>query len=303
MTGQQGPPLPHENAAPDDPRSGAHLENNIPSGPTKCRGAFVGPEERSVNVIPFPASRASISRNMLHPLLRTAYMSRPVATPHRQACRCGAVLVGPNGQDRRRAVCDLGMDSRGAAMNLAKIAHFDSFRAYRWLVSIADPHPKLYGFLRDNGVDLNHTINLLNGAIALREWDIGGKKEEAILLPVIDEDGATPVDIVVFSVADPPRFETILGLGAILGLGEVMNPASYWGGTPCRLLRTPLEWLQEGIAGCAVVLDPSRSWPTLDWAPGKLAAKDMAHAEELVAAGAVNPKQLVVPASPWSAAA
>jgi hypothetical protein len=76
MTGQQGLPLPHENAAPDGPRSGAHLEN--PSGPTKNRGAFVGPEERSINVIPFPASRASISRSAVHPLLRTAYMSRPV---------------------------------------------------------------------------------------------------------------------------------------------------------------------------------------------------------------------------------
>jgi hypothetical protein len=69
-------PLPIENAAPDDPRSSAHLENNFPSGPTKSRGAFVGPEERSVNVIPFPASRPS--RNVVHPLMRTDYMTRPV---------------------------------------------------------------------------------------------------------------------------------------------------------------------------------------------------------------------------------
>ena len=41
----------------------------------------------------------------------------------------------------------------------------DSFRAYRWLVTIAEPNPKLYGFLRDNGVDLNHVLNLLGGAI------------------------------------------------------------------------------------------------------------------------------------------
>ena len=41
----------------------------------------------------------------------------------------------------------------------------DSFRVYRWLVTIAEPNPKLYGFLRDNGVDLNHVLNLLGGAV------------------------------------------------------------------------------------------------------------------------------------------
>ena len=46
-----------------------------------------------------------------------------------------------------------------------KSAAPDSFRAYRWLVTIAEPNPKLYGFLRDNGVDLNHVLNLLEGAI------------------------------------------------------------------------------------------------------------------------------------------
>jgi hypothetical protein len=188
-------------------------------------------------------------------------------------------------------------------VNLAKIAHFDSFRAYRWLVSIAEPHPKLYGFLRDYGVDLNHTINLLEGAIALRRWSIDGPEEDAVFLPIIDADGVTPVDVAVFSMASPACFKTILGLGAILGLGEVMNPASYWDGTPCRLLRTPLEWLQEGIAGAAVVLDPARSRPILDWAPGKLAARDMAHAEVLVAAGAVDPRKLVIPSMGRSAAA
>ena len=66
-------------------------------------------------------------------------------------------------------------------IDVARIVNFDSFRAYRWLVSIAEPNPKLYGFLRDNGVDLNHVFNLLGGAIALcppqllgSEWSEGG---------------------------------------------------------------------------------------------------------------------------------
>ena len=50
-------------------------------------------------------------------------------------------------------------------MNLATIVHFESVRAYRWLVTIAEPNPKPYGFLRNNGVDLNHVLNLLGDAI------------------------------------------------------------------------------------------------------------------------------------------
>ena len=53
----------------------------------------------------------------------------------------------------------------GAEIDLARIVNFDSFRAYRWLVTIAEPNPKLCGFLRGNGVDLNHVLNLLGGAI------------------------------------------------------------------------------------------------------------------------------------------
>jgi hypothetical protein len=72
------------------------------------------------------------------------------------------------------------------------------------------------------------------------------------LVPAFDEDGTSPLDIVAFSMRNPGRFRTLLGITAILGLGEIFNPSSYWNGTPCRLCRTPLEWLQEGIAGAAV---------------------------------------------------
>jgi hypothetical protein len=182
-----------------------------------------------------------------------------------------------------------------AEIDLGKIVNFDSFRAYRWLATIADPDRKLYGFLRSNGVDLNHVINLLDGAIARCEWSIGGPKEDCIFLPVMEDDGITPLDIVVFSMREPSRFETMLGLGAVLGAGEIKNPATYWAHQPCRLLRTPLAWLREGIAACAVILDPLRAKPILDWAPGNLAAMDEAHADALVEMGIVDPKRLVVP--------
>ena len=43
-------------------------------------------------------------------------------------------------------------------MDLARIVNFDSLRAYRWLTTIAEPDPKLYDYLRSNGVDLKHEI-------------------------------------------------------------------------------------------------------------------------------------------------
>jgi hypothetical protein len=181
-------------------------------------------------------------------------------------------------------------------VDLARIANLDSYRAYRWLVTIAEPNQKLYGYLRNNGVDLNHIINLLEGAIALCEWSIdSGSKENCIAIPVMEEDGITPLDLVIFSMRKPSRFRTMLGLGTILGAGEIVNPATYWNGEPCRLLRTPLEWMREGIEGCAVILDPARAKSMLAWTPGDLAAMDEDHADKLVEIGVFDPKRLVVP--------
>jgi hypothetical protein len=128
-------------------------------------------------------------------------------------------------------------NSEAPEIDLAKVVNFDSFRAYRWLVTIAEPNQRIYGYLRDKGVDLNHIINLLDGAFALCEWSLdSGRKEDCIAIPVMDEDGSTPVDVVLFSMRDPSRFETMLGLGVVLGLAEVFNPATYWADEPCRLL-------------------------------------------------------------------
>jgi hypothetical protein len=43
-----------------------------------------------------------------------------------------------------------------------------------------------------------------------------------------------------------------------------------------------------------VIVDPTRAKPILDWAPGKLGAMDVDHANQLVAMG-VDPDRLVVP--------
>jgi hypothetical protein len=198
----------------------------------------------------------------------------------------------PSPLDQR---CRIAARMSESEMDLARIVSFDSFRAHRWLMTIAGPDQKLYGFLRRNGVDLNQVIHLLHGAIALWEWSFGGPKEDCIFLPVMDDDGITPIDVAMFSMGNPARFGTMLGLGVVLGQDQVINPASYWGSRPCLLLASPLEWLRKAIESCAVVLDPAGARSVLDWAPGDLAAQDHAHADYLVAMGAVDPKRLVVP--------
>ena len=89
------------------------------------------------------------------------------------------------------------------------------------------------------------------------------------------------------------------GIGPSWGAALSLAPLRFstrrpWAGEPCRLFRTPLEWLQNGIEGCAVILDATRAKQILDWAPGNFGAMDLDHANELVAIG-IDPKRIVVP--------
>jgi hypothetical protein len=183
-------------------------------------------------------------------------------------------------------------------MNLGKMVNFDSVRLYRWLLSVAGPNPELYRFLRTNNVDLGHIFNLLHGAVGFCRCSVGGlwrPAEDSVVLPVFEADDETPVDVLAFSIAKPTCFATMLGLGAVLGANSIDNPSTYIGGQPCRLLRTPLAWLEAGMVGCAVVLDPKLARPALDAAPGDLASDDEGHARELVGSKAVDIDKLLIP--------
>ena len=183
-------------------------------------------------------------------------------------------------------------------MDLTKVVNFDSVRVYRWLLSVADPDRELYAYPRAKGVDLNHIFNLLGGAVARVPCSFAGlgrPTEDCVLLPILDVDDETPIDVLAFSMREPAKFSAMLGLGGVLGANSVDSPASYAGGQPCRLLRTPLKWLQAGCVGCAVVLDAEFARPVLTAAPGDLAAEDEAHARWLVESGAIDIKHLVIP--------
>jgi hypothetical protein len=63
--------------------------------------------------------------------------------------------------------------------NPARTINFDAFYTYARLVTIAEPDPSMYSFLRSAGVDLDHCINLLGGAIALCDGASSGRRRSA----------------------------------------------------------------------------------------------------------------------------
>jgi hypothetical protein len=179
----------------------------------------------------------------------------------------------------------------GADTDGAKIVNIASLQAHCWLRGIAKlAHP--YDYLWSQGVDLDD-LDMLHGPIA--RYNYFDPEEADVVLPVFMSDGKTPLDVVVFSMKRPTKFVCLLGLGGVLGANAVVNPATYAGGKPCKLVRTPLKWLKAGIKGHAVVLDPVRARPLLDQAPGDLEAEDFSHADQLVRSGAVDGHRLMTP--------
>jgi hypothetical protein len=168
--------------------------------------------------------------------------------------------------------------------------------------------PLVWRTLEGWGVDFEAITNLA-GPICLHsvtfvegggfEYDELG--ESAFVHVVIGEDAETELDVIAWSARDPFLFDTLLRQASLLGADRVLNPATYYGGRPCRLFRT-LAWLQEGCEG-AVVLEAIPASVTLAKAPGALAAEDLAHAKELIKSGAVKRDRLVVPADTVKAAA
>ena len=123
--------------------------------------------------------------------------------------------------------------------------------------------------------------------------------ETAFVMAVHDEDAETVIDLVAWSTRDLAVFGTLFGSG-ILGLGCLLNPASYAYG-PCCLYNNPLAWLQANCKG-AVVLNHINAKPALHSVPGPLTTNTLDLAEFLTRTGNIPASKLFVPSS-WRAAA
>jgi hypothetical protein len=111
-------------------------------------------------------------------------------------------------------------------------------------------------------------------------FDFSAEGEPSAVIEAFDEDGETVLDLVAWPLHDPARFASGLGRAEGLGLWQVHNPATYFGGRPLQIWRTPLSWLQAGCTG-AVILKPTSAPSWLSATPGPLAGENATHAREL----------------------
>lgn len=106
-----------------------------------------------------------------------------------------------------------------------------------------------------------------------------GEGLPAFLLEAFDADGETPADVVGWVVDRPDRVLSMFARLAFLGESQAVNPASYFAGLPLDVHRTPLEWMQNGCRGVAVVV-PHLAAMTLLHAPA-VAGRDDIHTAQL----------------------
>lgn len=122
----------------------------------------------------------------------------------------------------------------------------------------------------------------------------------AFIIEPFGADGEMPVnDIIGWQINRPDNVLTYTGEAVAVGEWASYSPASYYGGKPCPVWRTPLGWLQSGCKGLSII-NPRKAAPVLLRMAGMgwIAAEDARHARQLIGiAGDAIKSRLVVPTS------
>ena len=159
------------------------------------------------------------------------------------------------------------------------------------LVARGEPHQWWLDYVRANALDVP-TVARFAGLIAITScifFDHGRfdfvlpkdrEAEPAAVIEALGVDAATCIDLVAWPMHAPERFASLFGDALLLGIDRVGNPASYFGGDPLQLFKTPLAWLQAGCRG-AVILDPYGAPLVLRGALGRIAGEDIPHARQI----------------------
>lgn len=167
----------------------------------------------------------------------------------------------------------------------------------------ADPHGDWLRYVSANSIDLT-TIYPHVGILGVtgaeffegHRFDFSENGTPAAVIEVIGDDAETVVDLCAWLVDQPQQFATALGHADGLGVWQVQNPATYFGGRPLLVHKTPLAWLQANCRG--VVILNERSAPRwLAAAPGPIAGQDVAHARSIarMLAGYFDPESILAP--------
>ncbi len=172
--------------------------------------------------------------------------------------------------------------------------------------------PEFLHYVRHHGLELGR-ISGFAGATGILpivdcgngrfDWEAPGELIPGFVCEALAEDGETIIDLVAWPLERPTTVLTMFGRAPLLGLWEAMNPATYFGGNALQMHRTPLEWLQAGCRGAAVVR-PASAARLLFGIDGAVAGKDRQHARELLhlIRGVVGPDKVRWPADRQRAA-
>jgi hypothetical protein len=113
-----------------------------------------------------------------------------------------------------------------------------------------------------------------------RRFDFDDDGIPAAVIGACGADAETIEDLVAWPLSQPMKFATALGRARGLGVDQARNPASFFGGKPLQVWRTPLGWLRAGCRG-VVVLDQGAAALWLGDALGPVAGEDLEHAREI----------------------
>ncbi|WP_206524703.1 hypothetical protein [Devosia sp. 1566] len=151
-------------------------------------------------------------------------------------------------------------------------------------------HPKYMHYVRQHGLQLAR-INGFAGATGMLpvvdcggghfDFEAPGELVEAFICEALGEDGESVIDLVAWPVNRPTTVMSMFGRAPVLGLWEAVNPSTYFGGKALQMHRTPLEWLQSGCRGAAVVV-PHLAARFLFDVEGPIAGKDERHRRQLL---------------------
>ena len=173
------------------------------------------------------------------------------------------------------------------------------------LVARGDPHHWWLDYIRNQRLDVP-TVARFAGMIALTpcvfyahgRFDFADPKEReaeaAAVIEALGVDAATPIDLVAWRLHAPDRFASLFGDVLLLGVDRVGNAASYFGGAPLQLYKTPLAWLQAGCRG-AVIVDPHGAPMVLRGALGRVAGEDIHHARAIQKLTQLPPSCVLAP--------
>jgi hypothetical protein len=171
----------------------------------------------------------------------------------------------------------------------------------------------LIDYARKHGIDLDRAHDFAGLCAVLPVSDCGGGRFDfldtdddidAFVCEVFGADGETCVDLVAWPVSNPGRVLTMFGRAVLIGEWMARSAFTYSFDRPLAMHRTPLEWLQAGCEGAAIV-EATKAGRVLGDLPGPIAGRDLNHARELVALiDAAFPKnRVLVPANAGRAAA